>query len=979
MKKIVLPIIILGILTLFSCNNKKSEPIIENLSPLVNPFVGTGGHGHTFPGATLPFGMMQLSPDTRLDGWDGCGGYHYSDSLVFGFSHTHLSGTGVSDYGDILLLPMSGEARIGKQNMPISLFSHDKEAAAPGYYKVYLEDYQVTAELSTSIRTGMHKYTFDNPKDARILLDLKHRDLVSNGHIEKISDTELRGSRFSSNWANDQKLFFVMKFSKPYTKSIDKEAHAMIAKDGDTTKKVLQTELFFDLQSGDEILVKVGISAVDMDGAIKNLEEEISDWDFEKVKQDAQEIWDKQLSKVRIKGGTKKEQKTFYSALYHSFIAPNTYSDVDGRYRGRDQKIHAATHDYYTVFSLWDTYRTTHPLFTLLETKRTEDFINTFILQWEQGGLLPIWELSACETNCMIGNHAIPVIADAILKDMTGFDIEKAYKSMITSVEQDNHDFNVYREKGFIPSNEGGSSVSVTLEYAFDDWCVAQVAKKLGKEDDYKKYIQRAQYYKNLLDPETNCMRPRINGGWKSPFDPKEVDFNYTEANAWQYSFYAPQDVMGLAKLMGGEEAFENQLDSLFEMEEVTTGRHQADITGLIGQYAHGNEPSHHMAYLYNYIGKAWKSQYYVDRIFKEMYTDEPDGYIGNEDCGQMSAWYVMSTMGFYPVAPSGQDYIIGTPLFPEMHIQLENGNSLEIIAEGRNAENMYIQSATWNGEELTQSFIRHDQLMKGGKLSFVMGSTPNKDWGTAIEDRPKSEITDFPIVVSPWLDDPVFGYLESKTIKLNKRGDDTKIFLLDAENESLEYTRPITIKGDTQISFYSVQGDNKSATVDAAFHIVPKGRSITIVNPFSTMYTGGGQNALIDLQRGGRHFGDGSWQAYQKEDLDVTIDLSKTSKINSITVGMLQDINSWVWMPLWIDIYTSVDGKTFKLEGRIESNTPKDQWGMIVKDFSLKLKGTSAKYVRVHAKNRGMCPPWHKGYEHKGEAWLFTDEILID
>ncbi len=637
----------------------------KNLIDYVNPFIGTGGHGHTYPGATMPFGMMQLSPDTRLDGWDGCSGYHYSDEYIYGFSHTHLSGTGVSDYGDVLLMPTNetnfNNGSDGKSGYRAH-FTHENETASPGFYKVLLDGTNIEVELTVSKRSGIHHYTFPKNSKQIVILDLEHRDKVLSSAIDIISKTEVSGHRNSEAWAKDQRLFYNIEFSRPY-KSIT-------ILDEKTEGEKVKAAFEFDASEGNELEIKVALSAVDEAGAKKNLEAEIGDKSFQQIKNEAETVWEKQLEKIEIESQNQNGKTIFYTALYHTMLAPNLYQDVDGRYRGMDLEIHQSNDfENYTVFSLWDTYRAAHPLYTIIEKERTADFINSLLAKYDEGGILPIWPLAANYTWCMVGYHAVPVIADAYLKGIRGFDAEKALQAMKHSAMQDKFGLKSYKEFGFIPVEEESESVSKTLEYAYDDWTIAQMAKAMGKTEDYEVFSERAQNYKNVFDPETKFMRGRFRNTWFAPFDPYEVNFNYTEANSWQYSFYTPQDISGLINLMGGKAEFENQLDKLFTAKNETSGREQADITGLIGQYAHGNEPSHHMAYLYNFVNKPAKTQEKVHQIVNEMYQNAPDGISGNEDCGQMSAWYVFSAMGFYPVTPASNQYIIGTPLFEKATI----------------------------------------------------------------------------------------------------------------------------------------------------------------------------------------------------------------------------------------------------------------------------------------------------------------------
>jgi predicted alpha-1,2-mannosidase len=711
-----------------------------NYTQYVDPFIGTGGHGHTFPGATVPFGMVQLSPDTRLTGWDGCSGYHYSDNRIYGFSHTHLSGTGCSDYGDILMVPTVGKVQFNNKKYS-STFKKENEKASAGYYAVFLDKPKVKVELTATTRTGLHKYTFPKSSSANVILDLTHRDRVKQGEINISGTNEISGIRVSNAWADNQILYFVIQFSKSFKKSGIAKADVANESSKHDTGSLLKAFVSFETEEGEIIYARVGISAVSIEGARKNLEAEQPDFNFEKTKQAVEQAWNKELSKVELESSDASAKRTFYTALYHCMIAPNTYQDVDGKYRGRDFKIHETnSFTYHTVFSLWDTYRALHPLLTIIDQKRTADFINTFIREFEEGGRLPVWELSSCETWCMIGYHAIPVITEAYLKGVTGFDINKAYEAMKFSAMEDKNALRSYKANGYIKFMGDGQSVSRTLEYSYDDWCIAQVAKKLGKEDDFKYFIARAQNYKNLFDPTSGFMRPRQDN-FMTPFDPFKVDHNYTEGNAWQYSFYVPQDLSGQMKLLGGKERLASFLDSLFNVTSKLTGKKQPDISGMIGQYVHGNEPSHQIAYEYNYAAQPWKTQAMVRRIINEMYHDKPDGLSGNEDCGQMSAWYIFSALGFYPVCPGSDHYAIGSPIFDKAVIHLENGKSFTVEASSTSSRNVYIKNAKMNGANYTKSYVLFEDIMKGGTLQIEMSAEPNKNWGSGEGDVPVTKI----------------------------------------------------------------------------------------------------------------------------------------------------------------------------------------------------------------------------------------------
>lgn len=945
----------------------------------INPFIGTGGHGHTFPGATAPFGFVQLSPDTRLTGWDGCSGYHFSDTIVYGFSHTHLSGTGVSDYGDILLLPIQGKSKTYRKNKPGSKFKHQNEKANAGFYHTFLDDYGINVDLTATERCGFHKYTFSKKGKAKIFLDLKHRDFVNDSGLKIVNNHEIEGYRFSSAWAQKQKIFFVIRFSKDF----DSRQIFFNGKfsDKDNFNKADSIKAFFNfiLDGKQQIMVKIGVSAVDIKGARKNLNVEIPGWNFLKILNKTRSKWKKQFDKIEIIDDNNDKKNIFYTALYHTMIVPNIFSDIDGRYRGMDDKIHTDTlHNVFTVFSLWDTYRATHPLYTILEQKRTSDFINTFIHQWEQSGILPVWELAANETNCMIGIHSIPVISDAIMKGIKGFDIEKAYRAIKNSMGQNKSELDFYRKYGYIPADRIREAVSKTLEYAFDDWSIAKVSGVLGDIAGYRKYITRAQFYKNVFDPQTGFMRARINGGFRTPFDPKEVDFNFTEANSWQYSFYVPQDIEGMITLYGGKKQFGAKLDTMFNTSSKTTGRHQADITGLIGQYAHGNEPSHHIAYLYDFAGEPWKTQKLVRRIMAEMYKNSPDGLSGNEDCGQMSAWYIFSALGFYPLTPGSNVYIIGSPLFKKAIINLENGNRFTIIAKNNSRENIYIKSVELNGKPYNKFYISHFDIMKGGMLEIVMDSVPDTAWAAGKNSVPPSAIKNCALIPVPYITDASKTFVDKKTVTIKHFDNNVSIYYkLNNTGKFLKYNSPLTITGDTEISFYAMDDKgNKSYIETSVFKKIQQGRKVKIKNRYGNQYTGGGDNGLIDMIKGGENFSDGSWQGYEGVDFEAVVDLGKIENISLVSADFLQSQGSWIWMPEYVEFYYSLDGKKFIKIGKVKNDINDKESRTIIKEFFIKTNKLKAKYIKVFAKNRGICPKWHPGAGNK--AWIFIDEIGI-
>lgn len=724
-------------------------PCASALEPVdyVNPFIGTSGHGHTFPGATLPFGMVQLSPDTGTSEWDWCSGYHWSDRSLLGFSHTHLSGTGCPDLGDILFAPLSGSLKLspGTKDHPEtgyrSTFSHTNEQASPGYYKVKL-DSGVQAELTATEHVGMHRYTFPAGAEQNLVVDLtsgignKPLDLQLN----VVADRELTGYRRSRGWAKNKTIYFVADFSQPFSAFGTATANnkPQVSSRQARGKNVKGWVTF---TSAEPVVARVGISTTSIEAARKNMQAEAPDFDFDKKRTEARAAWNHELSKIKVDDGEKKDMDVFYSSLYHCFVAPNVISDSDGQYRGADHKVHKTDgFRNYSTFSLWDTFRAAHPLYTLVQPERVAEMVRAFEEQarYDKHKVLPIWPLYANETYCMIGYHSFPVIAEAYLKGLISKEqAKKLFDLMLANSKRNDK----WAGRGYIASNQETQSVSKTLEFAYDDYALAKLADALGDTADRDKFMHRAENYKNLFDKETGFMRGRLaNGSWHSPFDPGDVgnkSRDFTEGDAWQYSFFAPQDVQGLIALFGGNEKFVKKLDELFVAPADMSARKDLDIDGLIGQYAHGNEPSHHIAYLYSYAGQPWRTADRVSQVRQTMYKDSEDGVCGNEDCGQMSAWYVFSALGFYPVNPVQGAYVFGQPLFKHLTLTIPGGKTLVVQAPNLSSENKYIAKVLLNGTEIPRAYITHGQLTSGGTLEFVMGPTPNSSWATTADAAP--------------------------------------------------------------------------------------------------------------------------------------------------------------------------------------------------------------------------------------------------
>lgn len=714
-----------------SCTFNTDKQPETDLSKLVNPFIGTDFTGNTYPGAQMPFGMVQLSPDNGLPGWDRISGYFYPDSTIAGFSHTHLSGTGAGDLYDISFMPVTlpyteAEAPLGIH----SKFSHDNESAYAGYYRVHLDDYNIDVELTATERCGIQRYTFPEAQSA-ILLNLSKAmnwDATNDTYIEVLDSVNVRGYRMSSGWANDQRLYFHTRFSRPFeTFSIDTAA---IFRDGKYSGTAMDARFDFKTSKDEQILVNTAISAVDMEGALANLMAEVPDNDFDKYLAQAENVWNKELSKIAIKGGSEDDRVNFYTALYHSMLAPTLYNDADGRYRGPDKQIHQADGwNNYSTFSLWDTYRAAHPLYTYIQPARVNDMVKSFLAFYDQNGRLPVWNFQGCETDMMIGYHAVPVIADAYLKGIGDFDAKRALEACVASANIDEYrGIGDYKKMGFIPYNKEDEycsenwSLSRTLEYAFDDYCIALMADAMGEEEVAETFYKRSQNYKNVYNPASTFMHPRNDKGEFQPdFNAEEYTEHICESNGWQYMWSVQHDVDGLIDLVGGEERFIEKLDSMFTFNPSSEADLPIFSTGMIGQYAHGNEPSHHVIYLYNKVGQPAKTQYYLSKVMNELYRNEPAGLCGNEDCGQMSAWYIFSAMGFYPLNPANGTYELGAPLFPEMRLNLENGKTFTVLAPAVNKDNIYVRSVKLNGEPYTDSYITHQQIMDGSILEFEM------------------------------------------------------------------------------------------------------------------------------------------------------------------------------------------------------------------------------------------------------------------
>ncbi|MDA8886077.1 GH92 family glycosyl hydrolase [Bacteroidia bacterium] len=908
-------------------------------SNYINPFIGTGGHGHTFPGATVPFGMVQLSPDTRIDGsWDGCSGYHYSDSFIYGFSHTHLSGTGVSDYGDILLLPSVNTISFEPEEYKTK-FRHEEEVVTANYYEVNLPDNGVRAKLTTALRSGLHQYVFDK-NAGYVLLDLKHRDKTLDFKIEEVGKQGVLGFRVSEGWAKEQHCYFYLEFDQGFES---------MRYNSDSSKAVF----YFENLKNNTLGCSVGLSFTGSLAAYYNLYHDSQSTyklaKFDVIMEKGKKLWDKELSKIEVFTEDENKKHVFYTALYHCMIHPNIAEDVDGKYRGHDGKIHdSPNHTQYTVFSLWDTYRALHPLMTIIDEQRTTDFINSFLEIYKQSGRLPVWELASNETDCMIGYHSVSVIADAYMKGIIGFDTTLALEAMVASANEDIFGLPSYRKYGFVRAEDESESVSKTLEYAYDDWCIAQMANRMGEDSVANVFYRRAESWRNIINLETGFATPRLNGDWLLNFDPKEVNLHFTEANSWQYSF-----VQHEPGRLSSSEDLEKRLDALFSEKEQTTGRTQSDITGLIGQYAHGNEPSHHIAYLYNYTKHPEKGQKIIKHICDSFYTNSPDGLIGNEDCGQMSAWYVMSSSGFYSVYPGSNIYSIGQCEFDSVVYNLNNDNRITIIGSNR------------IGNGACKEFTSYD-IRDGLYLNFS-----DCDYGDSFSDEgwAMSKITLTPIISG----EKIFSKQTEITLTgLNPL--DEIYYRIESEDSYKKYSKPFLIEKTSFIEAYAQSIRRTSPIISATFYKKPNNWSCTPSIQPNKQYTGGGEDALTDGIRGTTNWQAGRWQGYQNEEVTFDLEFKDTKKVSLVSASFVQDARSWILMPSKVEIYCEgklVGSKSYAVDAFTDGN--------FLETLSVKLKRViNTDNLQVKIYSAGKLPKGHQGHSMGGDGFFFVDEISI-
>ncbi len=943
-------------------------------SKYVNPFIGTGGHGHTFPGPVLPFGMIQVGPDTRQGNWDACGGYHYDDSLIYGFSHTHLSGVGVEDYADLLLVPLQGKLKLDplykSKNGYGASFSHKNESAQPGFYSVKLNN-GIQVKLTATERCAIHSYTFsDKSAKKYILIDLDYRDKVLDFKAQKLSSKSVSGMRVSEAWAREQHFYFYLETSVDFK-------NATLKTNPKNGRKVMILEFDKSVQT---VEVKVGISGTNEMGAKGNFDAEVKNKDFNTVFNEATQTWKTELSKIAVTSKNNTVLTNFYSAFYHTLIHPSLWSDVDGKFRTFDNKIETASTKMYSVFSLWDTYRAAHPLYTISHPEMVPAFANSFLSQYKVTGRMPMWPLSNNETYCMIGYHSASVLADAQAKGIEFDKPEELLAALVQSAKFNELGKTEYGTQGFISAGKEAESVSKTLEYAYDDWCIARFAESIGNSEIQKEFDLRASSWMNIFNPESRFFQPRNSGMWLNNFKPNEINHHYTEANAWQYSLAVPQNINGLITLKGGKRSMETFLDSLFTTSSKMAGREQADVTGLIGQYAHGNEPSHHMAYLYNYVGNPAKTQAIVDEILQKFYLPTPDGLVGNEDCGQMSAWYVFSALGFYPVCPGSPNYAFGRPLIDQGKIKI--GEKEFVISVQNNSEsNKYIQLVKWNNQEYKKLFITHEMLKEGGLLEITMGSSPNSQQSNYENDATEMNSANF--VPVPNFDSPnaIFPLVSSVTIETLPNETGEIFYSINNGDYNLYAGQKLSFTSTTELKAKVVRKVTnqtfESKVVSTVFKKFEQDKSIRLDCLWENHYSANGMQSLVDGERGKDEYRNAEWQGFLCPEVSGVVELNSLKTIQKVSLSALQDCRSWIYLPSSFEVEYSIDGKIYKKLGSIKANVDGQKTPNCTRELTIEVPPTEVKFIRFKAKNFGKNPEWH--ISPGGKTWMFIDELIIE
>ncbi len=972
--------------------------------------IGTSAHGHTFPGATTPFGMVQLSPSNDFKAWDWCSGYHYSDSIIKGFAHNHISGAGLSGLGDILLMPTMGKNTTKSGSDALvdesyrSRFSHKTEDARAGYYKIKLDDYNIDVELTATARAGFHRYTFNDVGLVAIVIDPTHAimERAAETSIEIVSNTEIRGfKRVDMGSGKNRFAYFSAKFSKPFEKAVITDNDIEVEADSLTSAKA-KSYVSFNVEKDEQIEVSLTLSPIDYNGVEKNYEAEAKEKSFNDVLKEATLAWNKVLNKIVLSDNSSDTKKrTFYTAMYHSFISPNIISDVDGRYIV-EGKQYQSKGQQYSNYSTWDTYRALHPLLTIIEQKETSKMVNSLISRDTQSGVgQPVWELIGFDNACMIGYTTSSVIGDAILKDVAGINYEDGFNSMHKAA------FNLTKHSGVYDVNgltdyinygyvtaETGSSVSKTTEYNYHDFVIARVAEKLGKTEEAEAFYKRSIGYRSLFNLKDGYLYPVFSDGHVRKLDFSTWDNlipNYVSGNIWAYSAYTPQDMVGAIQLHGGKEKYATWLDKIFSDTSTIGGAQHVDISGFIGKYGHGDEPGHHMPYLYNYVGQPWKGQKLINEVVTTMYSDKPDGLINNEDLGQMSAWYIFSTLGFYPVSPADLSYQIGAPYYEEATINLENGNTFKVKAINLTEDNFYVQSVKLNGKEYNKTYINHDVIIQGGIMEFTMGNLPNTSWGSSDESTSIGIVSkEKPEVIrkataSPYDANSTFFFSDKHTAALKSNDKEADIYYtIDGTEPTItsnKYKNPFEVKENSILKAVAIkQGLNTSKVYQkplfkSVFPSLKEGYPKITMNSWSEPNYGKADGSMLfDEVTGSNSYGDAKWTGL-KDDFDVDLNLGQNETIEHISVGVLTDIGSWIFPAQSIQVYGGTSKQNLKLIGE-KTILKTDKYPKEVNRHILSIKKGHYKYLKIKINPFGVAPEWHGAVGKK--VWLFIDEIII-
>ena len=1008
-KNLILLLLVVMMAACSGSSNEQAAPSGEKYLSFVDPMIGTGGTGHTFPGATTPFGMVQLSPSNEYKSWDYCSGYHYNDTIVKGFAHTHISGPGLSGLGDILVMPArethtnsgeDGKADTGYR----ARFSHDNESASAGYYKLLLHEEEVLVELTAGTRMGYHRYTFNGEGEDYLLFDPNHQinENIQDTYLELISDTELVGYKDCDGWsAGDRTQYFYAKFSQPVAGfNLVRKGEPVEGNKGNG--KGLLGQVRFDLAPGESVEVHLALSSISIEGAKANFEAEAVDG-FDLAHENARREWAKVLSKIEIEGATDRQMKLFYTGLYHAFISPNLISDADGRYYV-EGKVRQSDIPQYSNFSTWDTYRGLHPLFTIIETEKTAEFVNSLSSRVAVDDVgLPSWECLGYDNRCMIGYSAVSPVADAVLKDIPGVDVDAAYEAIrYAAFDRTKHsqvsDLNgmdEYLKYGYVTA-ETGVSVSKTTEQNYCDWAIARVAEKLGKTKDQTLFDRRAIGYRNFFDPQTGYFMPITATGEHLLLDTTKwnsLKGHYISGNIWAYSAYSPHDMKGVMQLHGGREAYAQWLQGVFQNESPLEGHQHVDISGFIGKYGHGDEPGHHMPYLFNYVGKPWLAQRYINEVLTTMYHPNPqEGFINNEDLGQMSAWYMLSALGMYQVAPGDGIFQLTAPLHPKAVIHLESGDDFTILANNVSTENIYVQSVTLNGQSYDKNYIDYKTIMQGGELVFELGPEPNKQWGSAPAatfpgDFEDTAVAEIPVVGTPAPYDVAPGafFRTERTIELASKNKDAKIYYTldgsEPDDSSTPYNGPFTIRENTTVKAIAYEeGLNPSAFFEKPYYQsvlagLPAGYPKYSVSQHDFPYGKEGAELIFDQEIGSESYNDNRWTGI-KDNIFLDIDFGEPTSVKELEVGALKDTQSYIFPPDKIEVLAGNQPGALQPIGSLDL-PPQEGHELKVYRYKLDLEPGQYRYVKVKVYNYGAPPEWHGA--RGNELWTFLDEVILN